>query len=117
MERLSRLVKKTRVDGSLGGVKISEVSYLSHLLFVDDVLMLSNGSMCDTTCFKKILSLFCKATCMEPNFIKSTILQVSCLQNEQRHAIHHFQFVRQELETGVKYLRFRLKPNGYHIAY
>jgi len=99
-----------------GGVLISKVSYLSHLLFVDDVLIFLNGPFRDTTCFKKIISLFCKVTCMEPNFNKSTIILVCCLQNEEIYALQQFDFIRQDLETRLKYLGFKLKPNRHPIV-
>lgn len=59
---------------------------------------------------------FCKATGMEPNYDKSTIIFNSCLQNEQRYASQHFAFIRQELDSGLKYLGFKVKPNGHCIA-
>lgn len=115
MEGRSRLIKKAHERGDLGGVQISNMTTLSHLLFVDDVLIFINGYFHDSYVFKNILSLFCKATGMEPNFGKSTIICVTCLQNEERYASQHFDFVRQELDEGLKYLGFRLKPNGYRI--
>lgn len=114
MEGLSRLISNSRVDGSFGGVNI-DVSYLTHLLFVDDVLIFLYGSIRDTTCFKNVLSLFCKATGMVPNYKKSNIMLVSFLQKEKRHALHQFQFTRQEMEAGLKYLGFILKPNDYRF--
>lgn len=86
MKGLSRLLINSRAEGSLGGVLIFNVSYLSHLLFVDGVLVFLNCSFCDTYCFNNILTLFCKAIDMEPTFKKSTIIFVSCLQNEERYA-------------------------------
>lgn len=94
MEGLGRLLKSTRINGTLGGVEINDMTIISHLLFFDDVLIFLNGSDKDTSCFKSILSLFCKATRMEPNFDKSSIILSSCLPNEQRYASEHFGFVR-----------------------
>lgn len=71
MEGISRLLTKFHANGYLGGVKISEVSYLSHLFLVDDVLIFLDSSICDTTCLKNILFLFSKYIGMEPKFNKS----------------------------------------------
>lgn len=87
-----------------------------HLLFFDDVQILLDGSVRDTTCFKHILSMFFKATRMMPNYKKSTIMHVCCLLNEQRHALQQFQFTRLDMEAGLKYLGFRLKLNDYRIG-
>lgn len=94
MEGFSRLLKKERSNGTRGQVEITDMIVISHLLFVDDVLIFLNGSYRDTSCLKSILSLFCKATSMEPNHEKSTIICNSCLQNEQRFAFQHFGFIR-----------------------
>jgi len=115
MEGLSRLIKNARTVGAPGRVRISKMTSLSHILFVDDILIFLNGSFRDSYYFKNILSLFCKATGMMPNYDKPTIIFVSCLQNEERYASQQFAFVRKELDTGLKYMGFKLKPNGYCI--
>ena len=64
MEGLTRLLKNVRSTGAMEGVSITDRIVLSHILFVDDVIIFLNGSFRDSSCFKSILSLFCKATCM-----------------------------------------------------
>lgn len=71
---------------------MENVSYITHLLFFDDVLIFSDGSIREITCFKHILSLFCKATGMNSSYNKSTIMLVGCLLSEKRHALQQFQF-------------------------
>jgi len=100
----------------LAGVRLSDMSSITHLLFVDDVLIFLNGSFQDSYAFKAILDLFCIATGMQPNIAKSTIIIVSCQLNEARLASQFFEYERQDLDDGLKYLGFRLKPNGYRIA-
>eukprot|EP00253_Pinus_taeda_P016424 PITA_16424 len=53
---------------------------------------------------------------MQPNFVKSTIIIVSCQPNETRLTCQLFEYARQDLEDGLEYFGFRLKPNGYPIA-
>jgi len=106
MEGLNRLIKSTRTNGILGGVEINDRTIILHLLFVDGVLIFLNGSFKNTSSFKSVLSLFCKAIGMEPNFDKSRIIFSSYLPNEQRYASQHFEFIRQELEARLKYLGF-----------
>jgi len=73
MEGLRRLITKPCAEGSLGGVNMSDVSYISHLFFVNDVLNFLDGCIYDCTYFKNILPLFCKATCMETNYNNYTM--------------------------------------------
>lgn len=62
MECLSRLIASTKRSGVFSGLKIMEHFYLTHLLFVDDILIFLNGSVRDTTSLNEILNLFCRAT-------------------------------------------------------
>lgn len=116
MEGLSQLISTTRSYGSLCKVKLIDVNYLMNIFFVDDVLILLDGCIWDATCFKHILSLFCKVACMMHNFIKSTIMPICCSLNEERSALQKFQFTRMDIEDGLKYLDFKLKLNDNYIA-
>eukprot|EP00253_Pinus_taeda_P025511 PITA_25511 len=64
MDGLSGLLANAKRDGSLHGLKISDSFFLTHLLFVDDVLIFLDRSIRDTLTFSKILSLFSLATGM-----------------------------------------------------
>jgi len=73
MEGLSRLISFAKRSGCISGLKIMEHFYLTHLLFVDDILIFINGSVWDTTSLNEILHLFCSAIGMEINRGKSSI--------------------------------------------
>jgi hypothetical protein len=45
MESISLLLKKGQVEGSLTGVKVSRVIRVLHLIFVDDVLIMTKASL------------------------------------------------------------------------
>jgi hypothetical protein len=49
MEGLSLLLKKIQSEGKLIGIKVSRVIKILHLLFVDDVLIMTNGSIQEWT--------------------------------------------------------------------
>lgn len=93
-----------------------ENCFLTHLMFVDDVLILLNGSIGDTSALQHVFELFQKETCMIINIHKSTLTAVGCSQLEVQYTLRHFPFALQPLEDGLKYLGFRLKPSGYKIA-
>eukprot|EP00253_Pinus_taeda_P012292 PITA_12292 len=116
MEGLSSLIISTTRDGTLRGLKISEECFLTHLLFLDDVLILLDGSMRDTMTFSHILALFSQATGMQVNRAKSTITMTRTSVNEAQHALQAFPFSIHPIDRGLKYLGFWLKPTCQRIA-
>jgi len=116
MEALSRLIISAKREGSIRGLKITDECYLTHLLFVDDVLILLDGSIQDTTTFNRILGLFTHAMGMEVNRSKSTITLVDTSVNESYSASQVFPYTTQPLDRGLKYLGYWLKPTSQKIA-
>lgn len=116
IEALSRLLITASREGSIRGLKISDICYLTHLLFVDDVLLLLDGSIQDTTAFSRLLDLFSKATGMEVNRSKSTITLVDTSVNESHAARMAFPYALQPLERGLKYQGYWLKPTSQRIV-
>eukprot|EP00253_Pinus_taeda_P008270 PITA_08270 len=116
MEGLSGFLASTRERQQIMGIKIAEDFYLTHLLFVDDVLIFLNGSIGDSTALQHAMHLFQMATGMKINVQKSTITTVGCTAHETAFALQRFPFNSLTLADGIKYLGFRLKPIGYKIA-
>ena len=116
IEALSRLLISANREGSIRGLKISDIYFLTHLLFVDDVLILLDGSVQDSTTFSRILELFSKATGMEVNRSKSSITMVGTSVNESHVARQAFPYSTQPLDSGLKYLGYWLKPTSQKIA-
>lgn len=73
MECLSILTYHDKQNGRLSGLKIIDQCFLTHLLFVDDVLIFLDGSIRDSVALYKILATFFRATGMMENHTKSTI--------------------------------------------
>jgi len=116
MEALSRVISSARDRQQLSGIKLADNFYLTHLLFVDDILIFLNGSIGDSTTFHNSVLLFQKATGMRINEKKYTITTVGCSIHETVFSTQRFPFSTLTLADGIKYLGFRLKPNGYRIA-
>eukprot|EP00253_Pinus_taeda_P014598 PITA_14598 len=116
MEGLSRLMEDAKRAGDIGGLGISDLCYLTHLLFVDDVLILLDGSIRDSRTFLKILQRFSAATGMLPNQSKSTITCARTSVQETRSALQAFPYSVHPLDSGFKYLGFNLKPTCQRIA-
>lgn len=71
---LSKLIVGVKSKGELIGIKISQSETLSHLLFVDDILLFVAGSLLDIRSLKHILSLYEKSTRMVINSQKSCLI-------------------------------------------
>ena len=59
---LSKLIEKARMDGKIGGVKISDWVSITHLLLVDDVLSFRKGKFDEWLVFKDIVSFLANAS-------------------------------------------------------
>lgn len=68
---LSRLILLAKAQGSITGIKTSRHFFITHLLFVDDVLIFGAGTLEEWSQYKTILDLFCLATSMSISISKS----------------------------------------------
>lgn len=116
MDGLSRLIASAKRDGDLCGLKISYDCFLTHLLFVDDVLIFLDGSIRDSCSFSKILSLFSSATGMLTNHSKSTITFAQTSIHETHFSHQLFPYCINPLDRGLKYPGFWIKPISQKIA-
>jgi hypothetical protein len=62
VEGLSRLIKEVAYRGSFKGICIGLACNITHLLFMDDILIFCECTRRIVEKFKNILELFCKAT-------------------------------------------------------
>ena len=74
IEGLSLMIVDARDHSLIKGIKISSTFALTHLLFVDDVILLGSGSLSEWMAFDVILSKFCKASRMCISIDKSCFL-------------------------------------------
>ena len=116
MEGLSRCLIDERERGRLKDIKISENFILTHLLFVDDIIIFLNGSLGDITIVNSILQLFCKAIGMPCNNSKYTITIHGFSPHEPHFSMQWFPFSSVRFEDGLKYLGFHIKPTNYRVT-
>lgn len=112
-EGLSRALKEATRQGSLKGIPVAQNIFITHLLFVDDVLILCSSSVRDAVTLGGILDLFSKATGMEVNVVKSSITYQFLREEERREFERIFPYNSVGLADGLTYLGFHLKPNDY----
>jgi len=67
VEGLSRLMKKACSEGKFLGIKVAKGAIISHLLFVDDVVILGVGSVEEWLELNKLLTSFSLASSKEVN--------------------------------------------------
>lgn len=116
IEGLSSLIKEARINGKIKGIKVARALNITHLLFVDDVLLFGKGEVIEWAHFKDIISCFCLTTGMEVSTSKSSFLY----QCKDFYALLQINFLcpyqMREIGEGLKYLGYFLKPNGYSVA-
>ena len=74
VKSLSRLIKIYKRYDSTKGIRMGESIPLTHLLFVDDILLFIMGTKGEEKKFKEMMDLYRKTTRMEVNIDKSSIL-------------------------------------------
>eukprot|EP00253_Pinus_taeda_P029977 PITA_29977 len=112
-EGLSRLIHKARREEKVKGIEVAINLYITHLLFVDDILIFSNGSYNELKEFKSIFDLFLKATGMQINSGKSQVCVAEFDRRESTMMTNLFPFHLQPLDSPFKYLGFWLKLAAY----
>ena len=112
-EGLSRYLKDAVSRGGFGGIRLRGGLTITHLLFVDDILIFCNGSRGDTECLVAGLNLFKRATGMIINEGKSMLIQNMENRDDLLYLRESFPFNVESLDKGLKYLGFILKPNKY----
>jgi hypothetical protein len=113
-EGLSRALISATNSGDFKGIKTSPDFRITHLLFVDDVLIFCSGRPRDAETLAAILQLFKDATGMNINSQKSTLSLIEIDEITTTYYKTLFPFPLQELQQGIKYLGFQLKANNYH---
>ena len=61
------MIEEAKRTGKIKGIKVTSKLSLTHLLFVDDVILFGLGSYEEWLAFKGILDIFCEASGMSIN--------------------------------------------------
>jgi hypothetical protein len=82
VEGLSKAIENAVRLGDFQGIQVAPGMRITHLLFMDDILIFCSGRVGDTKILAEILSLFHSATGMQINVQKST-LTISEMEREE----------------------------------
>ena len=113
VEGLGRAMLAAKENGDFFGISFGNDISLSHVLFVDDIVMITDGSDQSLSILYEILQIFCKASGMRINEEKSSLLHFGLDESEIISIQNIFSFVVADLKAGLKYLGFYLKPCRY----
>jgi hypothetical protein len=114
MEGLSLALKVSQVEGNITGIKVSRFIKVLHLLFVDDILIMTKASLPKWLEIKRILYNFCGASGLVINVHKTYFLHYGIQPSllDIYKPFFHFNFL--ELASGFKYLGYFLKMDRYN---
>jgi len=101
----------------LKGIKISLKFSLTHLLFVDDILIFCEGNISYISSLKEIVQTFCLTTHMQTNMDKSSLYTWGMTENENQHISRVLESPAKGNLEGMKYLGFSLKESNYRNKY
>ena len=113
IEGLNLLIADARDHGLIKGIKITSSLALTHLLFVDDVILLGSDTLSEWMAFDVILNTFCKASGMCFSLEKSSFLFSNLDVDVGADIARFMPYKMDPITTGFKYLGYHLKPLGY----
>jgi hypothetical protein len=116
MEGLNRLLKHSFEEGLITGIRISRVTKILHIFFVDDVLILSKADLMEWKVIDSIINLFCKASGLLVNTNKSTVHFEGVSEEELTHYKTLLPYNFSALSLGFRYLGYYLKTGIHHSA-
>ena len=88
---------------------------ITHLLFVDDVILFGLGIVDEWIAYKEALDLFWSATGMSVSLEKSSFLFDDVDEEIRLHISALLPFKMDPIYTGFKYLGYHIKPLGYRM--
>jgi hypothetical protein len=110
---LSRLIHKECSRNIIKGMKVCQEEFLTHLLFVDDIIFFSVGYSQEIKAWKWILDSFYATTSMQINIGKFVVYTNELGDDLKGLLKEHLPFAWKSINEGMKYLGFKLKPNSY----
>ena len=113
VEGLGKALLSAKECGTFHGISFGNNITLTRVLFMDDIVMVSDGSEQSLSTLYEVLHVFCNASGMVINEDKSSFYY-SILDESELITLHNiFSFFVVNIESGMKYLGFHLKPCRY----
>jgi hypothetical protein len=109
VEGLSRAIKEQVRDKNLEGIHVARGIYITHLMFVDDIILFGNDNFVEWNLYKDLLELFSKATGMAFSPHKSMFLEAGWTTEDLAFLKEILPFDVKSVDAGFKYLGCFLK--------
>jgi hypothetical protein len=109
MEGLSLLLKKSFTEHKISGIKVTKLIKIFHLMFVDDVLLMTNAVLSEWTVIQEVLFNFCTVSGLSINHSKSTMHFWGLSDPELLCFKLSIPYTFIDLKEGFKYLGYQLK--------
>jgi hypothetical protein len=116
MEGLSLLLKHSLEEGHISGIKVSRLNRILHLMFVDNVLILSKACLVEWQVINSLISFFCKASGLAVNLTKSTVHFEGLSDLEMNPFKILIPYTFSDLSLGFCYLGYFLNTGAQHAA-
>jgi hypothetical protein len=114
-EGLRKLFENDKRSVILEGIKDSTKIFLTHLLFIDHVMIFGAGSVGEFQVLKSVLELLFSATDMQINIENSNILVYAIRDKMLFNLDVTLCFHCKIIEARIKYQGFQLKPCAYLV--
>ena len=95
--------------------RLGPLVYITYILFVANVLLLSDGFLMDAKFIYPALDIYLGVIRMEVNQFKSCILFHNIVLDQEGVILSLLPLHVGDFQEGFKYIRFKLKPNEYVI--
>ena len=117
VDGLGREIISPKDCGVFHGISFRNDISLSRVIFVDVIVMVTDGSKESLSSLYEVLLEFCEASRMKINEEKYTLYHF-VLDEYEIITLHNiFSFLVVKLENGKTYLGFHLKPCRYLLKY
>jgi len=113
IEGLSRMLREARLEGCINGVSISSSLALTHILFMDDIILFGKCDYDEWLQLSKIFKTFCAASGMVINLTKLNFMVHKADDGILLSILDLFPVPHNMIDEGLKYLGYPLKPNCY----
>jgi hypothetical protein len=113
MEGLSLAIKKIQEEGLVTGIKVTRLIRIIHLLFVDDILIMTKYFVIEWMEIQNILATFCSGTGLLINAQKTSFYQFGMQQQVLDSLKEIFLYSINNLTLGFKYLGYILKDDRF----
>ena len=110
---LGRLALDAKGKGIFSRIKVSRTLFITHILYVDDILIFGDRKLDGCQHLKDIIDIFYGALGMKISLHKSSF-SFSCQDQLIIDSISHmFPYKLEVLDLSIKHLGLYLKPNAY----